>query len=249
MTNDSPTGIPQPTGTLSMIERAAHFPTVLLILAFLLALDTGISFGYQGTLLSLSWSFAQQYMTIGHVLIFFVAFGLYMSVGVALARYIADLLARCTVLPLWNKLFRQDDNSESPYRGDVRPWKLREVAHIEQNNFYLDIYKEHEALRLEDRGSEWRIASTAFACLLLGGINYVLLPKLGYPSLSHRLASDFPDTWEWILALLSSLLLAIWLMPILRNDRAGEWVYCLSLYCKLEDEKTKAREQGLHPRF
>lgn len=248
MTTDSPTNIPQPAGTLSMLERATHFPTVLLILAFLLALDTWVSLGYQSTLLSLSWSFV-PHIAIGHVLAFIVAFGFYMSIGVPLAREIVDQLALHTVLPLWHKLFRQNENCESPYHGAVRSWKLREVAHMEQNKFYFDLYKEHETLRHDDRRSEWRIASIAFACLLLGGINYILLPKLGYPSFTHKMASDFPDIWEWILVILSFLLLAIWLMPMLRDDRADGWVYCLSLCRKLEDEKTKAREQGHNPRF
>lgn len=249
MANDN---FPVPTSSssvLSILERLTHFPTVLLVLAFLLALDTAISLGYQGTLMSFSWDFAQRHITIGDALIFLFAFGLYMSIGATIVRSIADQLAMITVQPLWYKLFPEDDSSRPPRSGVVRPWKLREVAHIEQNKFYLDIYNEHAALMRVNEKFEWHLASTAFACLLLGGINYVVLPNLGYSSFTRLSASNFPAAWAWISGILSLLLSAIWLLPMLRDHRSGEWVYCMSLYQKLEDEKRRAREEGTFPRF
>lgn len=249
MANDNSSGPPPSSSVLSILERLTHFPTVLLILAFLLASDIAISFGYQGTLMSFSWDFAQRHITIGDALIFIFAFGLYMSIGAAIVRYIADQLAMVTVQPLWYKLFPENDSSKPPRNGVVRPWKLREVAHIEQNKFYLDLYNEHAAMTSENEKIEWHLASTAFACLFLGGINYVVLPRLGYSSSTYLFASNFPAAWVWISGLLSLLLSAIWLMPMLRDHRSGEWVYCMSLYQKLEDEKRRAREEGTFPRF
>lgn len=249
MANDNSPGPTSSSSTLSILERVTHFPTVLLVLAFLLSLDTAISLGYRGTLLSFSWDLAQRHITIGHALIFLFSFGLYMSIGAAIVRYVADLLAMSTVQPLWYKLFPEDDSGKPPRSGVVRPWKLLEAAHIEQNKFYLDVYNEHAALKRENEKIERHLASTAFACLLLGGINYVLLPKLEFSSFTHLFASNFPITWAWVSGFLSLLLSAIWLFPILRDHRSGEWVYCMSLYQKLEDEKRRAREEGVFPRF
>lgn len=252
MTNEASTDNSRPTSTLStlsMFERAVHFPTVLLALALLLALDSGMSIGYHSNLLSLSWSFVQQHATIGHILIFFVAFGLYMSIGIPVVKAAVDQLALLTILPIWRKFLPEEEGVRSSYSGAVRPWKLNEVAHIEQNKFYLDCYSEYESARREREKSEWQISVTAFACLFLGGINYVLLPKLGYFPISQALATSFPAAWEWTFLLLLTLLLVIWLIPILRDRRASEWVYCMSLYQKLEDEKKRARDQGMLPRF
>lgn len=249
MTSDVSTDNSRPASALSMFERAAHFPTVLLALALLLALDFWMSLGYNSNLLSLSWDFVQQHATIGHALIFFVTFGLYMSIGIHIVKAMVDPLVQLTILPIWQKLLPEEEGIRSPYSGAVRPWKLHKAAHIEQNKFYLDCYSEYEAIRREREKNEWHTSATAFACLLLGGINYALLPKLGHLSLSQALATDFPVVWEWVFWLLLSLLLVIWLMPILRDRHAGEWVYCMSLYQKLEDEKRRAREQGMLPKF
>jgi len=138
MANEQSAGTSLPTGAISLLERATHFPTVLLILSFLLALDSGMSLGYKSTLLSLSWDFVQQHVAIGHILLFFLLFGLYMTIGVGIVRYLADQLALYTVVRLWDKLFPHDNRGHPPYCGAVRPYKLREAAHVEQNKFYLD---------------------------------------------------------------------------------------------------------------
>lgn len=230
-----------PTGAISFLERATHFPTVLLILSFLLAVDTGLSLGYRSNLLSLSWDFVQQHITIGAALLFILIFGLYMSIGVILLRHLADQIAWNTVGLLWDKLFPREVG-HSPYCGAVRPYKLREEAHVEQNKFYLDLYNEHKVLKVEKKNNEWQVSSTAFACLLLGVVNYFVLPHFGYLPFSSQLAIDLPSVWGWCIGILFVLLLSVWLYPLLHDDMATDWVYCLPLYRKLEDEQRKRKE-------
>lgn len=238
-----------PASLLSTLERTTHVPTILLLLAFLLVVDLAASVSYQSTAFSVSWSFAKEHLSMGHVLLFLVAFGLFMSVGVGVSKYVADYLAFEVVQPLWLKAFPSKETWQPPYRGAVRLWTLREEAHMEQNDFYLGLYEQYEGARRENAEQDRRLASSAFACLVLLAVNYWVLPRYGYPSVSVQLATSFPEAWEAMSALLSFLLLALWLFPILQTSRMDEWGYCLPLYKKIEDEKAKAREKDRLPPF
>lgn len=248
MSNDSDHGIPSTTGGLSMLERATHLPSVLLLLAFALALDISMSYGLGTSILSMSWNLIRQQITIGHALVFFVAFGIFMAVGVLLLRYIADLIVFRIVVPLWQKVFPEDDPVKPPYDGAVRLWMLRKVAHFEQNKFYYERYSEQQKSLDEFSGLARRLASHAFACLILVGINW-LLPNYGYPSALQELSAHAPDAWEVVAPILVFGLVVLWLFPLLRDWSRDEWAYCPPLYRQLEDEKAKAREEGRLPAY
>lgn len=238
MTNEQHGAGSPPAGAISLIERATHFPTVLLMLSLVLALDSGSSFGYRSTLLSLTWSWGQEHISAGIALLFILAFGMFMSIGALAFKKLADLFALFALLPLWRRVSPCDEG-KPPYCGAVRPHTLLEAAHIDQNKFYLDLYNEHVLLQDKRREQEHRLASSAFACLLLSALNYLVLPQMGYSTISHQFTADFPVLCNLLITSFSILLLIIWLYPLLRDDRATDWVYCLSLYRKLEREKRK----------
>ncbi len=225
-----------PAGAISLIERASHLPTALLMLSFVLALDVGASLSSKSTLLSLTWGGVQEHITMGNVLLLILVFSLSMSVGVKVLKYFADMLVLIALRPSVSRWFHHDD-VKPPYRGAVRPYTLRETAHLEQNNFYLGLYNEYELIQSESRDQEYQLAVLAFACIMLGVVNCLILPWNGYPTLSHQLAVDFPNVWNVFITLFSIFLLGIWLYPLLRDKRADDWVYCLALYQKLEEEK------------
>lgn len=249
MSNDPEHGAPATTGALSMLDRATHLPSVLLLLAFALALDISMSYGFGTSLLSMPWNLIRQQITIGHVLVFFVAFGIFMAVGVVFMRYVADQVAAYVALPLWQKLFPEDDSLRPPYAYAVRLWELLKVAHLEQNKFYFDRYAEQRKSIDEFNGLAWRLASHAFACLVLVGIDWLLLPSYGYSSALQELSSHAPDTWGSVAFILMFGLVVLWLFPLLRDWSRDEWAYCPPLYRQLEDEKAKAREEGRLPAY
>lgn len=232
-----------------MLERATHLPSVLLLLAFVLALDISMCYGVGSSILSMSWGLIQQQITIGHALIFFVAFGIYMAVGVVLMRFVADIVVIKIVVPLWQKLSPEADQLRSPYAYSVRLGTLLKVAHMEQNKFYFERYSEKRKSLDELQELLSRISSHAFACLILMSVDSLILPGYGYPSVSQELAAHSQDTWSVASSTLALGLVTLWLFPRLRDDKHDEWVYCPPLFWQLDAEKAKAREEGRLPVF
>lgn len=247
MSNDSDHGIPSPSGGLSMLDRATHLPSVLLLLAFALALDISMSYGIGSSILSMSWNLIRQQITIGHALVFFVAFGIYMAVVVVFMRYAADFVVTTAISPLWQKLFPEGDSQRPPYAHAVRLWKLREAAHMEQNKFYFDRYFEQRNSLDEFQGLVWRLASHAFACLILVAIDSLILPSYGYSSVLQELGVYAPGTWKVVASILVPGLVVLWLFPLFRDWSRDEWAYCPLLSRQLEDERAKALEEGRLP--
>lgn len=229
---------------LTMIERATHFPTALLILAFLIALDIGLVVQYQNTLLGLTWEFIAQNISVGVALFFIFLFGLFMSLGMGIIKYFADMIALATFLPVWDKLFPNQETRQ--IRGAVLPFQLREAAHLEQNKFYLDLLNEYETQQKGKRAEEWALASSALTCIILEFIDYTILPQLGHSSLLNQLVAHGPDWALLLIIFFNAILLFLWLYPIVRADRHSEWVYCLPLYNKIENERRQEREKFRH---
>jgi hypothetical protein len=115
---------------------------------------------------------------------------------------------------------------------------------MEQSKYYFDLYKEHRDLIDEARSAEWRLASHAFACLILIGIDSLVLPSQGHPSLYMEVGAYASAAWTVGASLLMLGLIVLWLLPLLRDSTRDEWVYCPSLYRQLADEKEKARREG-----
>lgn len=249
MPNDSSRGFSFHAGAMSVLERTTHLPSVLLLLAFFIALDIATSCIIGSSVLSLSWAVIQAKITIGHTLTFLIAFGIFMAVGVAIMRGAADQFVLHIVAPVWRKLFPESDPLKAPFSYAVRLWALRKSACVEQNKYYFDRYKEHRDLVDKARHAESRLASHAFACLILIAIDSVVLPGQGLPSLSMEVGALAPDASAVGVSALGLGLIVLWLWPLLRDNSQDEWVYCPSLYRQLEDEKSKAREEGRLPSY
>ena len=241
--------MPSPTGVLSVLDRATHLPSVLLSLAFALALDVSTSYGIGSSLLSMSWDAIQRQITIGHALVFFVVFGMYMALGVVLMRYLANELMIHTVVIILRKLSPEVDFLKAPYAYAVRLSRLREAAHMEQNQFYFDRYTEQQNTVNEFEGLLSRLASHAFACLMLMGVDGLILPSYGYPSILRELSAQAPDTWWVISSMLALGLVTLWLFPLLRDSSHDEWVYCPILYRQKKKKKAKAQNERMLPTY
>jgi len=243
MSSETSYGSTSPQGVFSVLDRITHLPSVLLLLAFVLAADNMLSWGLGTSLLSLSWSVIQQKITIGFVVVFLLSFGIFMATCLLILRYVADSVVHHTVLRAWKNLFPEDEHLRSTYVHAVRAWKLCETAHLEQNKFYFERYKEHQDSLSKFKEAIWRLASNAFACLMFLGVNSLILPKYGYTSMSHELATYTPGIWNAVSPVLTLGLFAFWLFPMFRSERNDEWVYCPPLANQLMAEKDKAQAE------
>lgn len=249
MPSDLPHGPTSPQGFFSVLDRITHLPSVLLLLASVLAADSALSWKLNTSLLSLSWNVIQQQLTIGDGVVFLLSFGILMATCLAVLRYTADFVIQLTVLRIWKKLFPSDDNLSPPYAHAVRSWQLCKSAYMEQNKFYFDRYKEHQHSSKDFQGTIWRLASNAFACLVFFGINSLVLPSYGYTSISQELGSHAPDLWDTVSTLLTLGLVSLWLFPMFRDDRYDDWVYCPPLAHQLAEARDKARVNKVFPNF
>lgn len=173
---------------------------------------------------------------------FFVAFGMYMSVWAVVARWVANEVVLLTLYQVWVSFESKKINDSSIY-GYVRLHTLKKEAHITQNELYLRQYEEKTKQLRENEDSQWRIALLSLACIVLIGIDHYVLPALGYPSVCIALSTGYPAAWNYVAPGLALPLIVFWLFPLFRDNRQDDWVYCPTLFRKLEEEKDKASRQ------
>lgn len=235
---------PPSSNALSLLERVTTLPAVLLLLSFFLMLDVFTSVLYHEPLQAISWTFVQQNLTVAQIFLGVVGYGMFMSVGVVLLKYFLDTAVFIGIKPLWDKFNPKKYDITPPYRGAVNPFRLQKEAHLEQNKFYLELYENHKELVQAEKASYWQLAHRAFACLILWSVDAIILPREGLPSISHSLAQQYHDAWQLSAGWVAAGLVILWLLPLFRDSSSEEWVYCLSLYKKIEEQKRKAKETG-----
>ncbi|QTO19077.1 hypothetical protein [Burkholderia seminalis] len=248
MSEDRDDQVVKTVGALGTLERATEFQTFLLLANFVFAINIALTISHHDGLMNFSWEYAKHNLPIGQILVFVMAFALYMSCVVGILRYFTDQIVGYPAIAVTSFLRgRFSGQSVDRYvrpNNMVRPYDLLRAAKDEGGDEYLDQYKEYERKEREGDAMAWRAASLSFALLVLLLID-VDLPSPNSLSIEiiHGLNAVYANLGGVVAALVIAVLLFSWLYRFIDDDWPNKWVINPRLYAKLEAEEQRRKEE------
>lgn len=214
---------------LAFLENVTKFRIALLLMSITLAADIAMSCSGRGGVLALNWGMLQSSITIGEMVVFLVAYSMFMAIlaiGLRLAMEALwfTLQSRFPFLSAGDRFWRNRD----PKRH-VFPSAVRSLAIREKDPFAMKVYEDHMRDAAQWRKQWEELVNLSFSCAFLIGLD-LWLPdgRSSLGDIRHLLASH-ADTWGgrragYLFDLLWLVVAAPWCVHLYRPDGFPDWI-------------------------
>lgn len=175
----------------TFVEKSIEFRHFMLLISFILTLDSSLVIFYKKGLLNAFSSFDAPEVSAGNALVFLGLFGFLMTVLFPALRQILLMVPKYVSLK-WPKQHEHDYNLGWPSL-------IRKKAIIERDKVALEILDKHEAVQHENRTN----MNIGFAMVVLFALNFLVLGDDQTLSLSQTSATLLEaKTGFWLTALI-----------------------------------------------
>lgn len=231
-------------GIFSTLQAATEVKFFLLSASFALMVDNTLLLLNQPGLIELTTNkqlFDNTNFTL-QVILIFVVFSFLTSLILPVLAIVFDWILMGTVGRSFSSMDAYLDKKFGidyfPKRREVdcvTPLELKIEAHTTKDKYLLDLYKDYETEWWEERKSTFQFVMYSFYSFVMLGINFFLGYK-SQPSVSHALTDSLGTTEPIWMAII--LLIAAMSFRFITKWKQ-EWIYCPTLYKKLQEEKKR----------